>query len=600
MSDNTAVGGVEVVPVNLSLLTEQESRGVHAAYRDLVNQIDYPIQIHSVQTDLDLKPYAEYLLERFSRFRDLWEDYIRYWSSFDQENLVATRHFITVQVDGGSEESVRQEADRRVREILETINSGQISAEPVDTGEVARSLSKHFKAGNPDKRYVATQPEYRRSVVVEEFPTELKLAWPLDLLRINGKVDATQIVEPVQEGDIRNRLSSLKQRLNVERDTRLSSGVFNTKQLERALRDTDWMMEELADGTQRPFRHSILFTAHANTQERCDQVFSQLESQLQRLGIQYREPVFETDKALETQRLTGEPRLTEDYLLLSNSVAASLPFATQPFNAEAGVIFGEDEFDKTPILLDRYSWHSPHLARFGAAGSGKSFHAGIEMLRSFLAYPDLQIIVVDLKNDFGGLVKHLGGEIHSVEDRPQELDDVVAFQMPERGRRRYLSEAVDLLEHLYSVTSRNTEQRTLVVVDEAHNFAAPDDTRDTGGVGRGLSLLSRWIREARDTKTAVSVVSQSAADFTDHSEGRKLLDQCPGKVFFQHERVPESMTRYFDLSQQEVYDIQYLTPGDADATDHSEAVLKVSNRIDAKIRVEATPAEQSVIENQTR
>jgi hypothetical protein len=102
------------------------------------------------------------------------------------------------------------------------------------------------------------------------------------------------------------------------------------------------------------------------------------------------------------------------------------------------------------------------------------------------------------------------------------------------------------------------------------------------------------VREARDTNTAITLVSQSASDFTQYPEGQTLLDQCPGKVFFRHQRVPDDMIEYFQLSEQEVIDLYDLKTGTE--SPYSEAILKISGRLDAKIRVKATPAEHQLIE----
>lgn len=102
------------------------------------------------------------------------------------------------------------------------------------------------------------------------------------------------------------------------------------------------------------------------------------------------------------------------------------------------------------------------------------------------------------------------------------------------------------------------------------------------------------MREARDTSTAITLVSQSANDFTQYTEGRTLLDQMPGKLFFRHERVSQEMIDHFQLSEQEEIDLYDLKTG-TDAQ-YSEAVMKVSGRLDAKIRVHATPTEHRLIE----
>ena len=65
-------------------------------------------------------------------------------------------------------------------------------------------------------------------------------------------------------------------------------------------------------------------------------------------------------------------------------------------------------------------------------------------------------------------------------------------------------------------------------------------------------------------------------------------------MFFRHQRVSPDIVDYFQLSEQEVIDLYDLKTGTESS--YSEAILKISGRLDAKIRVKATPAEHQLIE----
>ena len=586
----TQYGAIQVTPTNLELMTEKEALGVHQNFKQVLNQADYPINIYSLQRDLELQPYAEYLKDRFSIRRELWEDYLRYCSRLNDESLVATEHYITTPVtasdrsflasvlDSESSEDLESEVQRRTQQITDSLNTANLSATEIPAEELETSPS------NPTPRYVSTGQEYRRALIITEYPSQLELAWPLELLRVDGKIDVAQLIKPRDSANTVSTLNRLKEKLNAEINSRLASGFLDTNELESKLDAVDWMLDKLANREQQAFDYAVYISAHADNKEDCDQAFEQVKSRLKRIGIGFEEPVFRTDQAQKACNPLQLDPLQETQLQLSDSTAAGFPFATRTINQSSGIIYGEDQYDGTPILQDRFQWHAPHLARFGATGSGKTFHTKIELLRAILAYPDIQVIVIDPKNEYHNLIKALNGETYTVQDRPEDLGKASCFQVPSRGQSDNIPEIIDLIEHLYQVTSQN-DRRTLVVADEAHNVS---------GVGRGREILTRWVREARDTSTAITLVSQSANDFTQYTEGRTLLDQLPGKLFFRHERVSQEMIDHFQLSEQEEIDLYDLKTG-TDAP-YSEAVMKVSGRLDAKIRVHATPAEHRLIE----
>ena len=587
----TWVDGVHVSPTNLELMTEQEARAVQQTYKQLLDQLDYPVAVYSVQSELDLLPHAEYLKNRFSVHRELWEDYLRYCSRVQTGKIHGTDHYILTQVSNSQpvlgflndhEEDLESESGRRVNQIVDALNTSNLSAQPITENQLEELKTRYI--GENGYRYLKTGDGYRRFLTITEYPSNLDLAWPLDLLRINGKIDVIQQIQPRDAGETRSRLNKVKERLNAEINSRISGGFVDTNKLESKLASTEGMLDSLAQRNQRPYDYQVTLSIHGETREHCDQAFQKLQSRLKMIGIQASEPVFQIDQASKTSTPHQANPLSETLLLLSNAVSAGFPFATRTIDQASGVIYGEDQFDGTPILQDRFQWHAPHFARFGSTGSGKTYHTKIELLRTRLTLPDAQIIVVDPKNEYHQLTKKLGGATYSVNDRPAQLDKVSCFQVPSRGQTRYIDSIIDLIEQLYRLTSQN-QDKTLVVADEAHNVS---------GVGRGRKILTRWVREARDTNTAITLVSQSASDFTQYEEGQTLLDQCPGKLFFRHQRVSDDIIEYFQLSEQEVIDLYNLKTGTE--SPYSEAIMKISGRLDAKIRVEATDSENQLIE----
>jgi len=255
-----------------------------------------------------------------------------------------------------------------------------------------------------------------------------------------------------------------------------------------------------------------------------------------------------------------------------------------------GSVFDRDAGDDTPLLLDRFNWASHSMARMGTVGSGKSYHTKLELVRAAVAYDDLQIVVVDPKREYGRIIRRLDGTLHTLdEDEITEdafNDSVVGFQVSERGDSENVDRLTDIVRRIYQVTSQD-RTRTLVVVDEAR-ILLEDET--------GRRALNQFVLEGRDVNTAVTLVTQSAHHFTDHRQGRGILDNMPAKTLFRHENVTASMVDYFDLSEREEQSLYRLKTGKE--SDYSEALMQVSGRLDAKLRIDATPAEKALFSQQ--
>lgn len=606
--DGSLVAFIKVDSVNLDALTRTGQKAVHEIYGELLDSIEYQVKVHSRQKRFDLEEYTDQLEELEKDPERLRDGYIDHCHRLSSGELVTTDHVVSVKVSPGNDtelfgklrggkpdESGRSalvsELNSRCREVRSALNRGDLAADRVQGGEL-RQLAHSFNTAMPEPGpgWTTTRPgkfgEYRKTLYISEYPSPAELAWVCDVLRVDGLVDVTQVVEPQDPGETVKRLEKIREKLGAEIDSFLNAGYFGVNDLERRFDDANWFLNLLVDREDKPFRYGVYITVHSENEERCERALDAVEKRLKTKQIEYEETYLRTDKAFKSRSPFYESGLDQKLLVPTRSVAAGLPFATQDSNHGSGVVYGLDSSDEVPMLLDRFSWDSYTSARFGMTGSGKSYASKLELIRAWLAYPDLRVVVVDPKKEYGYLVKTLSpsdNPVHSLDEDFRLEDKVLSFEPDERGRGENVKQLTSLVERLYQETSQD-DKPTLVLIDEAHNLLNSE---------KGRQVLSQWVREARDTNTALSLISQNAADFTYCREGRAILDNTKIKTFHFHDRVPDHVVDYFDLSGSEVRTLKNLkTGGDG----YSEAVFKVSGKVDTTLWITASIEEHSVIE----
>jgi hypothetical protein len=67
----------------------------------------------------------------------------------------------------------------------------------------------------------------------------------------------------------------------------------------------------------------------------------------------------------------------------------------------------------------------------------------------------------------------------------------------------------------------------------------------------------------------------------------------PAKLFMRHDRVPDSVVQYFNLSQREKQELFKLRTGTE--AEYSECLAQVSDRVDTTAQVQATQTEHAII-----
>jgi type IV secretory pathway VirB4 component len=595
---------LRVQPTNLSLKTDAEQGALHNIYQNLLETVNYSIQVHSRQEQFDLSDYLNSVENCDIDSSTLKSDYVSYTQGFEDQQLTRTTHYIVIHVEpdglsflrkqynqfvGGSDEEdetqgLDSELDSRCHEVSEAINTSELSADRLTDGDLLRFVndaSKPFPETGTE--WNTRNGTYSRTLQIEEFPSNVELAWPLQLLRTEGMVDTVQVIEPQNPSDASKKLKRLSEKLNAEIDSLLAGGHRGTNKLESLLDDTEWFLNTLAARDAQPVNYSAYLTIHHTNESKALQTFENVCNRLDTLGFEYSHPFLRTDQAYRTHSPLYRDSLNNSMLVPSSSAAAGFPFATQD-SANSGLIYGADVYDGTPVLLDRFDWSSHSMARMGTVGSGKSYAGKLELLRAALIYDDLEIIVVDPKQEYSDLVEGLDGDVHTLDGSSYSFEgDTTCLTVKERGQRENVDLLTDAVEQVYSYVSQNT-RRTLVIVDEARVLLNDKD---------GRQVLNQFVLEGRDTNTAVTLITQNASHFTHCREGREILDNMPGKVFMRHDRVPDDVVDYFDLSQREKQELFELRTG-TDAP-YSEALLHVSGRIKTRLRIESTDREHELI-----
>jgi hypothetical protein len=606
-----------VKSTNLGMKTGSEQTAAHILYRDALNMAEWPIHIHSQQRRITLNRFRDTIRRNSIGVMDaLRTPYLAYIHGLGRHQLVETRHYIILRVPlaadtanhvlatirGHTNDNTAE--DSRERRRRNAVTELDRRATAIKTQLAATDIEAHRLTGKPLQNYAAqyrftaehgpirstaddAPADYRHieHVNIMDYPSRKPLAWPTELLHTDGLIDITQTIRPQDAGDTANNLSRIQERLDAEIASTRDAGRRGTNTYESRHSDADWMQDLIADGSDLPHRSRVTVTAHGPTEDAVTDTVNRVTTRLRTMQLKYRPAVLSTHRAYRDWHPFHPGTRPGGVLMPGKSVAAGFPFDTAAPAASSGVVYGEHGTDGTPILLDRFDWDAGHLARMGRTGSGKSFATKLEIIRAALAYPEIGIYVVDPKQEYNDLITALGGEIHVLgEDAEISISNrFAAFTVPERGNRDNTALLTRIVEELYRTTSQDT-RNTLVYIDEAHNLMQTPASR---------SALSTFVREARDTNTAITLITQNAADLTEHSDGRAILDNTPGRQFFFHQRVPPAARQYFSLSEKESQTLHNLRTG-SDAP-FSESLIKVPGRLNARIKVKATMAEYRLI-----
>jgi hypothetical protein len=560
---------IKVDPVNIGLKSGSEKAALHKQYQELLQSIAYPITVYSTQHPFNFASYFDSLAYK----DDLQRSYRNYCENLVEDSQSQTRHFIEIRVKNGD----TAELDNRVNNLLEQLNSGELSAERLtDTDTDTVKTSPTIEYGHIT--YTGSEERsHSKTLYISEFPRDLAFTWTTSLLQTDGLVDITQVITPENPSKTVSSLQKLEAKAEAENQSLIRKGYGSNRRLERLLDDIDWFQNLLAEQKDQPVKYGVYITAYGETLDECRDTLRQVETRLKTLGIKYCSTGFRTDQSHCTTTPGYSDKLNETSVMPAGSAAGGFPFTLPSRIDQNGALYGINKETQTPVILDRFQWNAGHHVIAGVTGSGKSFHSKLLLLRSSIIYTDLHINIVDPKPEYQGL-----------EDILSDYASVTRYEASATIKDD-TQELIQAVEQAYR-DAQQTSSKTIVVVDEAHRLLKTEE---------GASILSTLVREARSSNTAVTLITQTIADFNRTPDGEDILKNTSCKILFAHEQTDSQPLQAFNLSQHTETQLYNLTKGDNDHSTYSEAILTVTNQHESQIKIEATETEKQIIENNT-
>lgn len=151
--------------INLSLKSSDEQGAIYLQFQNLLNSLDFPLQIFTQSRRLDIKPYIKLLEKRRSEVKeDLLKvqiaEYIDFVQRFTDESNIMTKHFFVVvpyapvmpqtnknvPLDDAFEQ-IKIQMSQRVNVIISGLNRFGVRSSMLTTEQAIELFYKEFNPG---------------------------------------------------------------------------------------------------------------------------------------------------------------------------------------------------------------------------------------------------------------------------------------------------------------------------------------------------------------------------------------------------------------------------------------------------------------------
>ncbi len=268
-------------------------------------------------------------------------------------------------------------------------------------------LKPSLVKNNPDSIQLNTT--HNRVIAAIGYPRQIKEGWLNNLVASDGNYDISMHIKP---SPIQNVLTKLNHELVKQKSDILAAdlkGIVNPS-LHVQHNDTLKTLERLQLGEERLFDFALYVNARARSKKKLDLLSKKIESELNSMMIIPKTPHFQMLPALQSVLPIGKDELNLNRNITSNALAACFPFTTSFLNIqENGIMFGLNNENHTPIILDPYQFTNYNGLVIGSSGSGKSFFVKLYILRNLLN--SVKTMIIDPQGEYMELVKTYHGQV---------------------------------------------------------------------------------------------------------------------------------------------------------------------------------------------
>ena len=431
---------------------------------------------------------------------------------------------------------------RRSRTAEEPQLSELLDEETLERAETERTLlediaSRHREVLAP----AAVEWETRSARVGEQWTSSFYIAgypdYPQDgylsgLFELTDvEFDLTVTLEPKNQARARDELQNTADDLQADADLERSvRGAYLQERASEAV-STYKAVEE----GQRVFDQGAYLTVRAESKEQLREALKPVRATLreQPAALEPKTAICTQDLAIQSSAPVGPAPLGRTSIALGGAVGALLASPHNPTILESGgVEFGSHKDTNSPVVIDPFAREDGYaMFTVGDPGSGKSFGAKQNFIRTLQQDPDRIGVVLEPLNNWAGVVEALGGrritvggtlglnplEIKPTPERVQEIRGSDASPLKERRER-----AVSFFTNFFA-------HRDVALGDRRTTLElAFDEAYERKGITEDIATHDRESPTVRAVLDILKEMSQTPGEYVVRSdaEGEKIADDA--------------------------------------------------------------------------
>lgn len=251
-----------------------------------------------------------------------------------------------------------------------------------------------------------------RSFFAISFPRYLNEGWLEPVLNLERVFDVSIVIHPMDTTEMlktfQKKVAEVQSQINI----RAEKGLVRDPQLEAAYRNLEELRDKLQQAEEKLFDVGLYLTIYGSSEAELAKTERELRAILDARLVYLKPALFQQEQGFRSVMPLAQDELKVHTKLNSAPLSSFFPFTSFDLTADDGILYGINRHNSSLVLFDRFSLENYNSVTFATSGSGKSYAAKLEILRSLMF--GAEVIVLDPEREYEYLAEAAGGRFFDI------------------------------------------------------------------------------------------------------------------------------------------------------------------------------------------
>ena len=237
--------------------------------------------------------------------------------------------------------------------------------------------------------------------------------------------------------------------------------------------DAKYIRKEIQINNEEVYFLYIYLTLFSKEQKELEYNLDKIEGILQSRGLQTRRANFRQEQiflsCLPIMENNNDVKYAAKRNILTSSLISTYPFISSSIFEEKGIYIGNNMYNNSLILIDRYNtnkYKNANMCIFGTSGAGKSFYTKLLILRNTLL--GIEQYIIDPEREYYKLAEKLDGTIIKLGPTSQNYINVfdIRKESIEENEHGYLATKIGKLIGFFNLIFGELNEEEKAILEE--------------------------------------------------------------------------------------------------------------------------------------